>query len=611
MNALEDTLRSATAASLLDWTDPRMVVRGEEYLGKVLEMADAGDFGVVASVRGTADYFTRVFLDNAGGLESECSCPVHRRCKHAVAVILKCAKRLANGDPAWNQVADSAFLREAREAIAASAARREEGRKEAARAQEASSAGTGESDAGEWHDAQNEKEWDDYVAGLESGREKVLAACAQGEREDIFAAVDRFLQHMIPEYGPPTEEQSERSRICIDSTMETAIGALRKSGMDEDDLIVWAIGLADPEHSLVYDDVGHPIYELASPPEEQAPDAEVWRRVAGKLEAWIEGLCAADGKGGGEPQRQYLLEALRKAWRRAGDESRAADCWMRHASWAGYWKEAADFLNFVGRHDDAIQVAREGIRVSARTSDYGNDYDRRLLEPLADAFSGKGDHPKATAILAEQFLSWMGAYEFHRTTASFAKVLEEAERAGVKEEVRAAILQALKTGVNPVPLQDHVFKATAANRWCPVPKKVEYTAPDALPETPPWPLPRSGEGNGGFSDSRWKTNWAWCQYDQEFLLKLALENGDAEEIAFRFCNLPEYPRSSSCYLRDVGPMLRAVREKMLGFRPDIIEAIDNPRLHWAEIEKRPRFAASQPAWEVVREASPAWERHPK
>lgn len=570
--------------------------RGEGYLENVLDIAEAGDESVVASVRGTEDYFTRVFSSDARELESECSCPVHRRCKHAVAVILTCAQRLSAGELAWTQAADSAFLQKARDAIAASAARWEERRKEAARTQSSRTAAfggdVGEDNSTECRDARNEEEWDDYVAELESGRDEVLAACAQGNREGIFAAVDRFFQPMFPEYGPPTDEQSEKARVCIDSTMETAIGALRESGMAEAELIVWAIGLADPEHSLVYADVGRPIYALISPPKGQPADAEVWRRVAGKLEAQIGELCAANGQEASQRQRQYPLEALRKAWRRAGDERRAADCWIRHAAWAGYWKETADFLNRVGRHDDAIQVAREGIRASARTSEYGNDYDQLMLEPLADAFAGKGDHLKAAAILAEQFLSWMGAYEFHRTTASFDKVLAEAGRAGVKEEVRVAILQALKTGTNPVPLQDHVFKPPEPNRWWPVPTKVEYTAPDALPETPPWPLPKSGEGNYGFSDSRWGTSWDWCQYDQEFLLKLALEHGDAEEIAFRFCNLPEYPRSPCWHAKNVEPMLRAVREKMFGLRPDIVEVIDTPRLHWTEIKKRPSFAVA-------------------
>ena len=31
-------------------------------------------------------------------------------------------------------------------------------------------------------------------------------------------------------------------------------------------------------------------------------------------------------------------------------------------------------------------------------------------------------------------------------------------------------------------------------------------------------------------------------------------------------------------------MLRAVREKMLPLRPDIVEVIDNPRLHWTQIK---------------------------
>ena len=95
-------------------------------------------------------------------------------------------------------------------------------------------------------------------------------------------------------------------------------------------------------------------------------------------------------------------------------------------------------------------------------------------------------------------------------------------------------------------------------------------APDARNETPRWPLPRSNEGLK-FSDLRWDTRESFCQQDQEFLLKLALADGDKQEIARRFDALPEFPHSSPT--DDKSAMLEAVIAVVGDVRPDIAETI--------------------------------------
>ena len=239
----------------------------------------------------------------------------------------------------------------------------------------------------------------------------------------------------------------------------------------------------------------------------------------------------------------HQAEAIRDAWRRAGDERNATRYLMEYVSRVHNWKEVAEFLNSHEMYDEAINIARAGVAASGYTSDYGNDYSCLMQNPLAEAFAGKGDNAKAAAILAEQFLDWMGCYEHHRSVESFRKVLDEAEKAGVREAVHIALVHALKTGVNPIPLQE--WKAEPENEdfpWKRLPKRVSYRASDALPDAPLWPLPRANEGVL-LAELRWDTNWTWCQYDQEFLLKLAIAEGDREEVARRFCDLPQYPES--------------------------------------------------------------------
>ena len=70
------------------WTDLRTVARGFGYVEKVKELAATDDL-LAGVVDGTTRYFTNVRIAENGELEAFCSCPVGKRCKHAVALILK------------------------------------------------------------------------------------------------------------------------------------------------------------------------------------------------------------------------------------------------------------------------------------------------------------------------------------------------------------------------------------------------------------------------------------------------------------------------------------------------------------------------------------------
>ena len=70
------------------WTDLRTVARGFGYVEKVKELAATDDL-LAGVVDGMTRYFTNVRIAENGELEAFCSCPVGKRCKHAVALILK------------------------------------------------------------------------------------------------------------------------------------------------------------------------------------------------------------------------------------------------------------------------------------------------------------------------------------------------------------------------------------------------------------------------------------------------------------------------------------------------------------------------------------------
>lgn len=84
-----------TWADLQDWAGRESVVRGKNYQreGRVRTLHRRSPTELEATVRGTVSYDVRV-TRTGPELDSECTCPVGARCKHAVATILEYLLRL-------------------------------------------------------------------------------------------------------------------------------------------------------------------------------------------------------------------------------------------------------------------------------------------------------------------------------------------------------------------------------------------------------------------------------------------------------------------------------------------------------------------------------------
>ena len=89
-----ERLAGLSVAFLESWTTTQIVRRGEGYLEKVSAIRLEPSGKIVASVAGTKTYETRIWFDAAGSFHSHCSCPANPRCKHAVALALRCANGL-------------------------------------------------------------------------------------------------------------------------------------------------------------------------------------------------------------------------------------------------------------------------------------------------------------------------------------------------------------------------------------------------------------------------------------------------------------------------------------------------------------------------------------
>lgn len=72
---------------LEQWAGAAILERGKRYRRRVRDLAITDDNHLIATVNGTEQYITHVWLE-AGKPDCECSCPYWSDCKHAIAVIL-------------------------------------------------------------------------------------------------------------------------------------------------------------------------------------------------------------------------------------------------------------------------------------------------------------------------------------------------------------------------------------------------------------------------------------------------------------------------------------------------------------------------------------------
>jgi uncharacterized Zn finger protein len=84
-----DPLADLDPAELREWAGTTTLSRGRHYkrMGRVKELVHSAGGAIIARVEGAHQYETTVSYDD--GLQSECTCPVGSRCKHAVALIIE------------------------------------------------------------------------------------------------------------------------------------------------------------------------------------------------------------------------------------------------------------------------------------------------------------------------------------------------------------------------------------------------------------------------------------------------------------------------------------------------------------------------------------------
>lgn len=543
------------------WTDERTVGRGYGYVDNVIELAATENL-LAGVVDGTTRYYTNVRLEKDGELEAICSCPVGKRCKHSVALILKAQQMLFTQVQVPSTIPEEWITRPQERAREVERMREEKLRQQRLETEKRAAEQAYEEECGR---KREDAFWRDFSAV----REAVLALCRNDSFEKIKAAAETFLEWADDDELYQHPQLSQKVWGAVNPTMDVVLETFEVNGVDPADTIIWAYELTAPDRGL---SIGDRLEALKSSPAGQYAHAMIWEEVAHRIQGKLDEIPVSDYSVGDCHSRPwYWVEALCAAWERAGNVEKVTDCYLKFVSRIGNWREVAHYLNRHQLYDKAIEIVREGVKVCLDSGEYDNDYDAQLQDPLADAFSGKGDHMKAAAILAEDFLA-------NGTAEKYRKTLIEADKAGVREEVRKGLIHALETGRNPAGIITFKFQpAKQEFEWRPVPKPVVYRIKLTSPETPPWPLPWANEGIRLF-DSRWTDFKSSCQSDMEFLLKLALLDGDEAEIARRFDDLPETPYNGGMPLEGAqAEMCEMVMAAMKGYRDDIVQRLSTKR----------------------------------
>jgi uncharacterized Zn finger protein len=87
--------------NLEEWAGSKIVARGKNYQrhGHVSELARTMDNGLIAWVKGSDGYVTKVVMQDNGFPGSTCTCPYQVNCKHGVAVVLEYLEQIKKNNP--------------------------------------------------------------------------------------------------------------------------------------------------------------------------------------------------------------------------------------------------------------------------------------------------------------------------------------------------------------------------------------------------------------------------------------------------------------------------------------------------------------------------------
>lgn len=549
--------RAVRWEDLEGWAGTKAVERGKTYQeeGRVEDLAVTKDGDLLATVSGTDDYSTHVWLEGEGDRrrpESMCTCPVGYACKHAVATVVEYLNALAaegdvpradEDDPRWYdldepddgyedeprpkrsrlatkewdgrirahlQAMPQAELVETIWAIAKAAPEVYEGLRERVALREMEPAGLVAEARREIKAATSVDPWRSHWDGegeLPDYRpvERVLRRLLEIGRADDVVALGRDLMKKGFRQVERSDDEGE-TVARLHRALAVVFEAVAKSSLPGPDRLLLAIDARLDEPLDVVDDAADPILDDAAPTD--------WAAVADVLSARLKALPAPRRDDyEARYRREALADRIAEALEKAGRDDELPAFVESEARATGEREPLIVYLIDAGRLDDAEREAREAladkIGVEPGTAS-------RLAKTLADLAARRERWDVVAAHAAREFFNGPGV-------ESFKALLRAAKKAGVEPAARAGALHFLRTGHMPYEWVESKSGPRSRARKKPDAKPNESAH---LKIDPSWPLPIPDEVVALLRDA---TGHAAFRPHAGVLIDIALDEGAIEQ----------------------------------------------------------------------------------
>ena len=614
-DARGDAWRAVGREALEAWAGAKAVGRGEAYRaeGRVVDLALAGDDGLLATVEGTEPYATHVWLEPAGrgrAPESECSCPVGYACKHAVAVVLEYLAALDEGreppaasddDPRWYELdvpedrgeeddpgawrrrspkatrewdakvrghlrsLSQPELADLAWALVQKSPHDYEAIRERLALRELDPAGLVEEARREIRAATSVQPWRNPWEGrgvlpdYRPVRRLLTRLLELGRADDVAELGRELIREGFAQVGRADDEGETVDRLA--RCFPVVFDAVARSGLAPAERLLFAIDaeLADPID--VVGDAASVVFESPLRPEDWSAAADA---LAGRLESHPGSSPSDDfhDRWGRDQLSGWVAVALEKA----GRQAEVRPLYEAEARRTASFERLVEFLIQGGELDDAERWAREGI---AAVIGPAPGTAERLLGRLRDLAARRGRWDVVAAHVAREFFD-------HPGVRTLVALVDAAAKAGVERPVRDAALRFLKTGDRPYGVvKPRLARGKARGRTSKEAVERSRAAAGPLVTTDPkWPLPVPDELVPFLLD---REPWGPSGPHWSVLLDLALEAGDPDEVLRWYDKLLAAEKKAG-YAGHSGSYHVAVAEAVAGCHPERALAILRSRL---------------------------------
>ncbi len=468
-----DRFADLTWNDLEAWAGRKIVSRGQNYQrqGCVSDLAVTEDGSLIAWVDGSARYATRVVMNEVGLLDSICTCPYERDCKHGVAVVIEYLKQVENNrcvpkakqnddrlklwadDPKDDENAMSEDMRQdiddflkgktnvqLIDLIHDLARQYPEMARDISDRKQVSSGNIGTLatrlrkeilELGNEHGWQNYWNSEGYTPDYSGVRKKLEMLLKSGHTDEVLT-LGRELGTTGTRQVEESDDEGETAMEIADC-MPVIVEALDRSSLDTADKLTWALDALLEDQFQVCEAFAE--YLLRRHPQ------TAWHTLADRLLTRLRGLKGAKGADNFSRicERDRLSDWAIHALERAGRKNEIIPLCIAEAKWTGSYDRLVKHLVAARRYEDAEKWIKEGIRA---IGEKWPGIAAGLRDKMREIRTLEQNWPVVAALQVEEFVR-------HPSRQAFTECKKATDKTEAWPKVREALLRYLEKGEPP------------------------------------------------------------------------------------------------------------------------------------------------------------------